>query len=299
MKIVANISVGNEVEIIDQNIAYHIALGVDAFVIVDRFSEDGTSQKLDRYRSDPRFHILHVERDEFMDETGVKMPWLIDGWMLQVARQDFGADWVVSIDADEFLFPANGDLKKTLARFDNEVALSIERRNAVFCSGTALPSIPVSWDALSRFTIVSHPISTKPAEYEASDHIPLILTRVGPKAIVRPESVSKFTRGGHRAMDNNGQVIPINSTPGIISVHFWFTTLERFAHKANKVAEFNALLRKYMPANAAWQWKRWARIVAEGPDAIRREYDRQFLSETELQTLMEQGTVRRARDHWD
>ncbi|PCJ10666.1 MAG: hypothetical protein COB16_01395 [Rhodobacteraceae bacterium] len=298
MKIVSLIQVGNEVEIIDQHIAYHKSLGVDYFVIVDMFSEDGTSEKLDRYRNDPDFVIRRVLKNEVVDDTGIKTPELAR-WALAVGRDEFDADWIVRMDADEFLFPVNGNLKATLASYGDQKAFKVERRNAIFKSDETDPTLPLQWSDLSQLSIVSDPKAINAQQYQTSDDVPLILTMIQPKTIVRARSVEGFTTGAHDALDAMGHIISPGSADGIISVHFWFTTLSRFTRKAGNTAEFETLMRKHFGRDVGWQWSRWARLTAEGQDAIEREYYRQFPTEQEFQALVQQKKICHVGKYWD
>jgi hypothetical protein len=47
MKIIMTILVKDEIDIIERNIKVHSKLGVDAFVVMDNNSTDGTREKLD------------------------------------------------------------------------------------------------------------------------------------------------------------------------------------------------------------------------------------------------------------
>ncbi len=298
MKVVACIQVGNEVEIIDQHIAYHQSLGVDCFVILDLFSEDGTSEKLDEYRNDPQFVIRRVLRDEVVDDSGIRTPELAR-WAVSVARNQFAADWIVRMDADEFLFPETGNLKATLATFGDQQAFRIARLNAIFMSGETDPVLPQQWRDLSQSSIVSDPMATNAKLYQDADEVPLILTKVQPKTIVRAKSVVGFDNGAHAALDAKGQIIPSGPAHGIISVHFWFTTLTRFARKARNTADFEASMRKHFSQGVGWQWSRWAQLATQGQDAIEKEYSRQFPTEKEFQDLLRQKKICRAGKYWE
>lgn len=298
MKVVAIIQVGNEVEIIDQHIAYHRSLGIEYFVIVDLFSEDGTSEKLNSYQSDPNFIVRRVLKAEIVDGTGIKTPELAR-WALGVAREAFNPDWILRLDADEFLFPANGDLKATLASYGDQKVFNVERRNAIFKSDENDARLPLQWGDLSQVAIVSNPKITNRQQYQDTDEVPLILTRVQPKTIVRAGSVAGFAIGGHGAINAEGRAIASVSARGLITVHFWFTTLSRFVRKARNTAEFEDLMRTNFNRNIGWQWSRWARLSIEGQEAIEREYYRQFPTEQEFQTLVQQKTICPAGNYWD
>jgi hypothetical protein len=96
--------VRNEADIIEDNLAYHRAQGIDFFVVLDNGSTDGTVEILESYE---RAGLLKL----------VQMP----GNMLTIQRKgntqiarlahELGADWVLHNDADEFWWPVTGSLR--------------------------------------------------------------------------------------------------------------------------------------------------------------------------------------------
>jgi hypothetical protein len=100
--------VRDEEDIVDAQIAFHLHAGVDFVVATDNLSVDGTRTILERYREAGRLHLI--------DEPGEDVRQ--DEWVTRMARlaaTDFGADWVINTDADEFWWPRGGSLKEVLA----------------------------------------------------------------------------------------------------------------------------------------------------------------------------------------
>src|SRR6266542_1095063 len=108
MRLVMTLLVRDEADIVDAQIAFHLNAGVDFVVATDHRSQDGTTEILERYAREGCLHLI-CERDvEFKDAE----------WRTRMARlaaTDFGADWVISSDADEFWWPRGGSLKEVLA----------------------------------------------------------------------------------------------------------------------------------------------------------------------------------------
>ena len=106
------LKVRDEEDIIEDNLRFHRALGVDFFVVMDNGSVDRTPEILARYAD---AGLAHVLRDETGDLRGPGAPsgtreWA--GWR----RREFGADWVIHNDADEFWWPrSRATIKDALA----------------------------------------------------------------------------------------------------------------------------------------------------------------------------------------
>jgi hypothetical protein len=108
MKLVMTLRTRDEADVVDAQIAFHLNAGVDFVVATDHRSQDGTVEILESYARQGYLHVIHEEGDE-MDEGA----WATR--MSRVAAADFGADWIIPSDADEFWWPRGGSLKEVLA----------------------------------------------------------------------------------------------------------------------------------------------------------------------------------------
>ena len=96
----------NEADILDAQLSFHLNAGVDFVVAIDNGSSDGTSEMLQSYARDGYVAFTH---DPNVYQEGE--------WVTQMARRaatEFGADWVINSDADEFWWPRGGSLKEVL-----------------------------------------------------------------------------------------------------------------------------------------------------------------------------------------
>lgn len=100
--------VRDEDDILDEQLSFHLAAGVDHFVVTDHGSRDRTAVILDAYA---RRGVLHLLRET--GEVKRQSEWVTR--MARMAAVELGADWVVNSDADEFWWPRGGDLKHVLA----------------------------------------------------------------------------------------------------------------------------------------------------------------------------------------
>ena len=116
MKLVMTLLVRDEADIIDAQIAFHLAAGVDFIVATDHESCDGTTDILERYAGQGVLHLLRESGDVLRQSEWVTR-------MARIAAVDFDADWVINSDADEFWWPAGGDLKSVLSRIPEQVGI--------------------------------------------------------------------------------------------------------------------------------------------------------------------------------
>jgi hypothetical protein len=108
MRLVMTLLVRDEDDIVDAQIVFHLAAGVDFVVATDNRSEDGTAEVLERYEREGRLHLIREPGDDLRQTEWVTR-------MARLAATDFGADWVLNTDADEFWWPRSGSLKDVLA----------------------------------------------------------------------------------------------------------------------------------------------------------------------------------------
>jgi hypothetical protein len=112
--------VRDEADVVDAHIAFHLRAGVDLVVATDNGSLDGTRDVLESYARDGLVQLI--------DEAGENMQQ--GEWVTRMARMaatDFGADWVINSDGDEFWCSHGAPIKQVLAsvpkRFDTVRAL--------------------------------------------------------------------------------------------------------------------------------------------------------------------------------
>lgn len=100
--------VRDEADILDQQLRFHLEHGVDFVVATDHRSEDGTTDILRQYERSGHLHLIR-EQAEALEQSD----WVTR--MARLAASEFGADWVVNSDADEFWWSREGPLREVLA----------------------------------------------------------------------------------------------------------------------------------------------------------------------------------------
>jgi hypothetical protein len=108
MKVVMTLLARDEADIIDAQLAFHLAAGVDFIVATDHESSDGTTEILERYAARGLLRLLRESGETLRQSTWVTH-------MARLAAREHGADWIINSDADEFWWPSGGNLKDILA----------------------------------------------------------------------------------------------------------------------------------------------------------------------------------------
>ena len=104
--------VRDEVDIVAANLDHHLYQGVAHILVTDNGSVDGTRDVLDWYERNHPVTVYDQPAGEFLQGEWVT-------GMTQLAAPDFGAEWIVHLDADEFLIDGDGPLDERLAAIDH------------------------------------------------------------------------------------------------------------------------------------------------------------------------------------
>jgi glycosyl transferase family 2 len=108
MKLVMTLLARDEADIVDEQINFHLNAGVDFVIATDNLSQDGTTEILESYAKKGQLHLIR-EDGEYLQQA----EWITR--MGRMAATEFGADWVIHSDADEFWWPRGDSLKDVLA----------------------------------------------------------------------------------------------------------------------------------------------------------------------------------------
>jgi hypothetical protein len=107
MKLVLTLLARDEADVVDANLRFHLNAGVDFVIATDYLSQDGTTEILESYARAGQLHLIR-EDSEYLRQAD----WITR--MGRLAATDFGADWVIHGDADEFWWPRGDSLKDVL-----------------------------------------------------------------------------------------------------------------------------------------------------------------------------------------
>ena len=102
VRLAMTILVRDAEDLIETNLRYHRAQGVDLFLIGDNGSTDRTLEILEPYREAGLVELEHIEGD-------ARQVWSEGRTMLARKAYELGADWVIHDDHDEFWWPLTGN----------------------------------------------------------------------------------------------------------------------------------------------------------------------------------------------
>jgi hypothetical protein len=205
VRIVMTLLARNEADIVDAQIAFHLNAGVDYVVAMDNGSGDGTTEILESYARDGHLHLTRDEGDLSQEE-----------WVTGLARRaatDFGADWVINSDADEFWWPRGGSLKDVFAAIP-------ARFGSIRGMWRHFPPRPGGDDFFAERMTVR---VLNPGADDNSPWSPRFKTahRADPEVTV--------VSGNHRALGRD--LLPLSGWYPVDVLHFPFRSLEQFREK--------------------------------------------------------------------
>ena len=116
MKLVMTLLCRDVEDVVDAHLAFHLNAGVDFVIATDHRSEDGTTEILERYAHEGHVQLIREESEEFRQPEWVTR-------MARLAATDFGGDWVINSDSDEFWWPRGADLKDVLSAVPDRYGL--------------------------------------------------------------------------------------------------------------------------------------------------------------------------------
>jgi hypothetical protein len=204
----------DEEGILEQNILFHKAQGIDAFLATD-CSSDKSVQIYETYKK--KGWVLEVLKET---QKGSQSFWVDK--MIKIAKEKYGAHWVINSDADEFWYCKNGSLKEELAKIKtNKIfaklycMLDENKGSFLFNIKKVIKSFPpniekklITQNKLSKFSQ---------------------LAKQFPKVICRTQDYIKIHEGNHDADMLSNWTRDVSKNISIL--HYNIRGLEHFKHR--------------------------------------------------------------------
>jgi len=209
MTLVMTLLARDEADVIESWLSFHLNAGADFVVATDNRSQDGTTDVLERYQRDGGLHLIREEGEDLRQNEWVTR-------MARLAATDFGADWVINSDADEFWWPRGPSLSQVLDAIP-------PRYGTVGAFLRAFPPRPGSDTPFAeRLTVRFSALA--PINDPASVYKPIR------KVIHRGHPTITLTRGNHAVVDS--PFAPLRGWFPVEVLHFPLRSVTQCEHKA-------------------------------------------------------------------
>ena len=209
MTLVMTLLARDEADVVESWLSFHLNAGADFVVATDNNSQDGTTDVLERFAREGHLHLLREPGDDLRQNEWVTR-------MARLAATDFGADWVINSDADEFWWPRGPSLSHVLD--------AIPPRYGTV--GAFLRTFPPRPDSdvpfAERLTVRFSALA--PINDPASLYKPIR------KVIHRGHPQIALTRGNHAVIDSPFD--PLRGWFPVEVLHFPLRSLAQCEHKA-------------------------------------------------------------------
>jgi hypothetical protein len=248
--IVMTLIVRDEADIVGANIEHHLAQGVDLVLALDNGSTDGTIEILEDYRRAGAVDFRALGNVPFN-----KKEWGED--LVRRALAEFGADWIIANDADEFYRPLAGETLASMLGRSPARVLHCGRRNLIGASDRVTPA---TWR--EELSYVSS-LRERPPRRHHDPAVPLpwpfFYYRLPGKMVFRPLGFRSLEIGAH-AVGLEGSPEPAEAP--ITIDHYPVRDPAEFIAS---VARFAAMAARYPnQPQLSGKYRRWAAMLAAG-----------------------------------
>lgn len=271
MRLTMTLLIKNEADIIADNIHVHARLGVDNFVVMDNGSSDGTREILDELARQYEMTIIDRPVLDYQQSN-----WKTE--MARLARKKYGAQWVITNDADEFWIPEQGDLKSELTASGS--IIYCPRANVLFDRD--------AFDNGSRYYEQTHrvqyPIRYAKGIQQKEEQLSIMLGEIHGKVMVRTLGLLRVKGGNHRAWHLWSKLNQTTSQ-NITVYHFPIRSKQHFIES---IENRRALLAKGV-SKMGDHYRRWVNMLNEGK--LEEEFDRLTVNKEYQQVLLNLGVL--------
>lgn len=264
MKLVMTLLVRDEEDSIKANIDFHKAQGVDFFIITDNLSDDGTTEILKDYEKSGVIRYVWEKSDDYNQKKWVSR-------MARMAFVEYGADWIINSDTDEFWYPKSGNLKKVFQLIPGEYDLARVKRYNFVPLDNADESIPFYHRMIYR-EIVSKNSLGKP---------------LSPKVAHRGKENIEIVQGNHAVKDIESCNI---YNPEIDILHF---PIRSYGQLANKIVKGGAAYERNISVNESIgrTWRNLYKKHKADNNSLRTYYSDQAYSEDRIRKEIRTGLI--------
>jgi hypothetical protein len=265
----------DQADLLPDYLDWYLDLGVSLLLIQDHGSTDGGREILDgysvRYDNVMWFPVPEVDVSKYNPGDAMAL----------MAREELGAEWLITSDADEFLRIENGDLRSLLeeAKDRGQTVIDVPCFNMTGPVEGAGRRAPLTLTVrIDRPTTVEVSLDELPVPYHFIRH--------PQKTITYAPAFRSYGAGTHGAdvrWGTGGEI------PGVFFLHYPMRGYKVFHKKVLNTVDWFA----QNPHLATipwwgWHWKRWIRLYEAGK--LYQEYEAQFVTSEQAEELIRGGT---------
>ena len=214
MKLVVTVLARDEADVVEAQVAFHLNAGADFVIATDNNSRDGTTEIFERYERDGCLHLIREPAEGLRQGEWVTR-------MARIAASEFGADWVINTDADEFWWPRGGSLKEVLAAVPAEFGIV----EAFWRSFVPRPDDGAFFAERMTVRVAQHAPINDPTSF----YRPVI------KVAHRADPEVKVARGNHALADSG--FVPLTTWHPIEVLHFPLRSRAQWTRKVELQGE--------------------------------------------------------------
>lgn len=243
--LIMTLLVKNEAGMLEQNLRFHKAMGVDGFIITDNNSTDSTPEIIEKYRR--MGWVKEVIRETATDYE--QKAWV--DRMIWKAKTAYGADWVINADADELWYAPSGSLKTEMAATSANV-LKCEMRSVYPEEGKPF----WEWNRTVGYV----------ADYEKYGlSLYSLFERQNMKVMHRADGYLQISMGNHKVT-----MLPQRSALSTVRVYHY--NIRGKAQFLEKMINGGKQLEQHKGRHGGRHWRYFYRLYQEGK--LEEEYDR-------------------------
>lgn len=239
----------------------HLLNEVDAVLIADNRSTDRTRQVLDTIALEYPGRVVIVDDPDPAYRQSAKMTALANR-----ARTQFGAEWIVPFDADEWWYSPFGRIAAVLTEIDPK------------------------W-AIAPAPLFDH-VSTAQDPDEADPTVRMGWRRK--RANPLPKVACRWLPGLTIAQGNHDATYPLpvwRYDPVLVVRHFPNRSPEQFVRKARNGAEAYRAAGDSIPESQGAHWRQWGNLLdGSGPEALVEVYRTWYFREDPIGNVLDNGT---------
>lgn len=287
MRLAMSILVRDETDIIEENIRFHAANGVDCFIVTDHRSSDGTRDILQDLTRD--YDITIIDDDSIVIDRD-----LCVSRMAHLVRDKGQADWIINNDADEFWFCDLLDLKQAITTelvmlgsdANNVGSIYCERNNMVPSrEQVLLPNYTFRHNVFKVVdTLAEHPLRHTWHE----SHNSTLVQKINGKVISRVNGLTSIGM----PLDNCGSMHMLEKTNSHFTriLHYPIRSYTQFETRVINHGQGLGKTRRHEFAHHQRHLKFWYELYLQGE--LYSEYLSMVLPENALKQLIIAGKIK-------